>query len=94
MISQHWLCFSIHAWLPKSGFFSFLFFYWSLNLNDALGSHCSGYGAELMLALCWLLQAKKLVCTLTLGQLRSSLVIPDTPWSRGLKSWEPGNNLQ
>lgn len=47
-----------------------------------------------MLALCWLLQAKKLVCTLTLGQLRSSLVIPDTPWSHGLKSWEPGNNLQ
>lgn len=93
MISQHWLCFSIHAWLPKSGFF-WVFFHWSLNSNDALEGHCSGYGAELVLGQCWLLQAKKLVCSLTSGQLRSSSVTPDTACSSGLKSWELGTDLQ
>lgn len=55
-------------------------------------------GAELVLAPYWLLlaarTAEKPVQPLTSGQLRSSLVIPDTAWSSGLKSCEPGNNLQ
>lgn len=94
MISQLCLCFRIHSWLPKSRFFVCFFFPWSLNINDALGSHCSGYGEELVLGLCWLLQAKNLVCSLTWGQLRSSSLIPDTACSSGLKSWELGTNLQ
>lgn len=99
MISQYWLYFSIHTWLPKGGFFGLVLFCgffspWSLNLSDALGSHCYGCGAELVLGLCWLLQAKKLVCFLTSGQLRSSSEIPDTETSSGLKSWELGTNVQ
>lgn len=78
-------CLAIHV-------FWFIFFPWFLSISDALGSHCSGYGE--VLGLCWLLQAKKLVCSLTWGQLRSSSVTPDTACSSGLKSRELGTNLR
>lgn len=69
----------------------------SLNLGDALGRPYAGYqrcraGACSVPAATGM--AEKPAHLLTSGQLRSSLVIPDTAWSSGLKSCEPGNNLQ